>query len=77
MLNRVPKFAQCETRSKFVKSKQVIKVKIKNFKFQNFGQNYTNNRKKDAHCEYHQRQTRVKCLKLGEKYRAPWHPSQK
>ena len=66
MLNHEPKLVQCEMRSKFAQVKHVFIVENRNkkFKFQNFGPNYTSNRIRDAHCQFHQHQTMLKCSKL-------------
>ena len=76
MLNRVPKIHKRRGQN-LSNSRQVLKVEIKKFKVQNFGPNYTINRKRDAHCEFHQHQSMVRCSKLGERYRTLWHQSRK
>ena len=58
--------------NKFSKSK----IEIKYLKFQNFGPNYTSNRR-DTHCQFHQHQRMVKFSELGENYRALRHQSRK
>ena len=56
---------QCVDKHNLWKSRQSLKVEIQKL---NFGPNYTiNNRKTDAHREFHKNRTMVKCSKLGEK----------
>ena len=65
MLNHVPKLGQ------------IFIIENLKSKFQNFGPNYAKgNRERDAHCEFHQHRSMMKCSKL-ERNRDLWHPSRK
>ena len=79
MLNRVPKVrTMCETRSKFYSVKTSFQSKKprhtilnsrifpKNSPREHSRPNYTRNSKRDAHCEFPQYRTTVKCSKLRE-----------